>query len=108
MKTLALTLALPMLLAACETVPTVTREGPPQDVEVLGRNWRVTQTAETPPTYRAARWLNSASYDPFGKPAEIKTTQAIRAIETATGCRVNRSSLYRDVSDNFYAQVICS
>ena len=108
MKLMALTLALPMLLAACETVPTVTREGPPMDVSVLGRNWRVNQVAETPPTYRAARWLNDASYQPFGKPVEIKTVQAISAIETATGCRVDRDSLYRDVGDYFYAQVVCN
>ena len=43
----------------------------------------------------------------FGPPARTKSAQAIRAIETATGCRVDYSTFYRDVSDYFYTQVIC-
>ncbi len=100
-------LILPIVLSACASPALVTREAPNQDVQVLGRGWSVTRIAETPPTYRAIRAPMAAQYSPLGPPSRIKTVQATRAIETATGCKVDRPSMYRDVSDYFYAEVVC-
>lgn len=103
-----LLLALPIALAACDTVaiPQLTAADPGKSVEVLGRKWTVAQISEEPVYYRAIR--DQTEFFMFGPPPRIKTSQAIQAIESATGCRVNRSTMYRDVSDYFYTQVICS
>jgi len=103
MRALAL-IALPLLLAACESAP-VYNEPAPKLVQVYNRTWAVTQVADAPLTFRAIRDHNNN--DPFGPPAKLKSVQAIRAIETATNCRVIRSSMYRNVSDFFYTQVTC-
>lgn len=100
-----LLLALPILLAACESNPRHWAPGPDQTVEVMNRTWTVTKITEEPVYYRAIR--DQTEYFMFGPPARTKSAQAIRAIETATGCRVDHSTFYRDVSDYFYTQVVC-
>lgn len=105
MRTLALPLILTMALAACESDPDFNRS-PSTSVEVLGRTWTVTQVDDTPLTYRATRLLIKDALS--GPPAATKTSQAIRALETATGCRVIQTSMYRNVSDDFFAQMVCN
>lgn len=74
-------------------------------VRVMSRSWAVTQVAETPVLYRATRDWNNLN--PFGPPARLRTTQAIAAIQKATGCQVIRKSMYQNISGQFYAQVQC-
>lgn len=99
---LLLTLALPVM--GCLEEPVFGKQ-PTNEVQVLGRTWSVTQIAEQPPTYRAFR--NATTQDPFGPPGSLKETQAVKAIEASTACRIVPSSFYRDVADYFYAQVTC-
>ena len=75
------------------------------EVAIMGRTWAVSQNAENPASYRAVRDNNNLN--PFGRPAARRTPQAVRAIEKATGCRVVRSSLYQNVSAEFFAHVAC-
>lgn len=100
-----LLLVLPFLLAACESAPRYLVAGPDQSVTVLGRDWTVTKISQEPLYYRAVR--DQTEYFLFGPPARTKTSQAIGAIEASTGCKVIRSTLYREVSDHFFAQVDC-
>ncbi len=90
--------------SACETVPTL-NEQPSQSVNVLSRTWAVTQVSEAPVIYRATRDMNNLN--PFGPPARMRTTQAIAAVQQATGCAVIRSSMYQNISGQFYTQVSC-
>lgn len=101
-----LLLALPLLLAACESTPRHFVAGPDQSVDVLSRNWTVTQMTVEPVTFRAVR--TQGEYFLFGPPARTKTAQALAALENGTGCKVIRSTLYRNVSDHFFAQMDCS
>lgn len=106
MKKLAL-LAL-LAIPACSDVDSAFRLGAQpvtQDVTVLGRTWAVWQVADAPLTYKAQRDNNN--FNPYGPPAVTRTRQAIRAFETATGCRVVRSSLYQNDMGQFYAQMSC-
>ncbi len=101
-----LLLALPVLLAACESHPRYLVAGPDQTVEVLDRQWTVHQIASDPAYFRAVR--DQTQFFLFGPPARTKTSQAIAALESATGCKTIRSTLYRNVSDHFIAQMDCS
>lgn len=74
-------------------------------VRVMSRSWAVTQVAETPVIFRATRDWNNLN--PFGPPARLRTTQAIAAIQKATGCNVIRKSMYQNISGQFFAQVQC-
>ncbi|MEX0365934.1 MAG: hypothetical protein AB3N22_07685 [Ruegeria sp.] len=74
-------------------------------VHVLSRTWAVTQVSEEPVIYRATRDRNNLN--PYGPPARLRTTQAIAAIQKATGCRVIRSSMYQNISGQFFSQVSC-
>jgi hypothetical protein len=76
------------------------------EVVVLGRTWRVWQDRETPGRYNAIRDNNNLN--PFGPPAALRTPQAVRAIELATGCKVNRPGMVQDITGRFYANVICT
>ncbi len=78
-----------------------------QQVTVLQRSWSVTQISEAPLTYKAVR-APMPNYQLFGPPAVTKTTQAYRAIETATGCKVVRGTMYQNISAEFFAQVVCT
>lgn len=102
MKRLVLLSAL--ALAACDTVP-VTNEQPTRIVHVMSRTWAVVQVSEQPVIWKAVRGFNNLN--PYGPPAALRTTQAIRAIETATGCRAIRSSMYQNISGEVFSQVNC-
>ena len=99
--------ALPLLLAAgCESFPRFIVTGEDQTVTISGREWTVNQISTEPLYYRAVR--ETGDYFFFGPPARTKTSQAISALQTATGCRVIGSTLYKNVSDHFIAQMDCS
>ena len=78
-----------------------------RQVTVLQRSWTVTQVAEMPLTYKAVR-APMPNYQFFGPPAVPMVVQAVRAIETATGCKVERNSMYQNMSADFFAQVRCN
>ena len=75
-------------------------------VEIWGRTWLVTPVEETPNTYWAQRDNNNNN--PFGRPARMRSHQAIRAISSATGCSVVTKSMIETISGRFRAQVRCS
>lgn len=102
----ALPLLLVSLLAACESAPRYRVAGPDQSIEVLGRSWTVTQISSQPLYFRAVR--EQGDYFLFGPPSRTKSAQALAALEGATGCKVLRSTMYRNVSDHFYSQMDCS
>jgi len=103
MKRLALIFV--VALSACDTLPINNNEHPTKNVNVLGRTWAVAQVADEPVTYRATRDNNNLN--PYGQPARTRTSQAIRAIESATGCQAIRSSMYQNISGQFYSQISC-
>lgn len=74
-------------------------------VTVLGRTWAVAPSQKQPGVWIAHRDNNFLNM--FGRPAARRTPQAIRAIETATGCKVTRSAVIQDISARFYAPVVC-
>ena len=94
-----------LLLAACDALPT-TGQQPAKTVQVMGRQWAVTQIGADPATWKAVRDNNGL--DPFGRPAATRTAQGIRAIEAATGCRVVRASMYQTDTGAFVSQVACN
>ncbi|MBL4769246.1 MAG: hypothetical protein JKY94_16330 [Rhodobacteraceae bacterium] len=71
----------------------------------MGRTWQVSRNAENLNSIRAVQDNNNLN--PFGRPALRKSIQATRAIEQATGCKIIRKTLYKNVSDVFYAVVLC-
>lgn len=71
----------------------------------MGRTWQVSRDSDNLNSIRAIQDNNNLN--PFGRPAMRKSVQATRAIEQATGCKVVRNSLYRNVSDVFYSDVAC-
>ena len=95
-------------VSACSELPltgvfgndTVARQ-----VNVLGRNWTVWQDPTDPRLIKAERENNNIN--PYGPPAVPRTTQALRAMETATGCTIVRSSLYQNDMGQFYGQGNC-
>lgn len=93
-----------LTLAACDTAPVV-NEQPTRSVHVMSRTWAVSQVSDQPVIWKAMRDFNDL--DPYGPPAALRTIQAIRAIESATGCRVIRSSMYQNISGQFFSQVTC-
>lgn len=107
-------LALTMLLSACSYADTnkywATQLAPPvvpgtKYVQVLGRTWTVSPVADQAAVFMAVRDNNNNEM--FGKPVARRTLQAIRAIETATGCRVVQSTVAQDTSARFFASVVC-
>lgn len=72
----------------------------------MGRTWQISRNSENLTSVRAIQDNNNLN--PFGRPAMRKSIQATRAIEQSTGCKVVRNSLYKNVSDVFYAAVACS
>ena len=106
-----MTLRLPLLALAAVATLTVAPSAPAvakeetKSVVVLSRTWAVTQVAEEPVIYRATRDNNNLN--PFGPPPRLRTVQAIAAIQQATGCKVIRSSMYQNISGQFFSQVSC-
>lgn len=99
---IALTAALG--LAAFSAAPVVAGEET-KSVFVMSRTWAVTQVTDEPVIYRATR--DSNNLNPFGPPPRLRTIQAIAAIQQATGCKVIVSSMYQNISGQFFSQVSC-
>ncbi|WP_170371996.1 hypothetical protein [Ruegeria arenilitoris] len=97
-------LAMIGLMVAVDTGPVVAKEAT-KTVSVMSRTWAVTQVADAPVVYRATRDNNNLN--PFGPPPRLRTVQAIAAIQQATGCKVIRSSMYQNISGQFFSQVSC-
>ncbi|WP_170401644.1 hypothetical protein [Ruegeria arenilitoris] len=97
-------LAMIGLMVAVDTTPVVAKEAT-KTVSVMSRTWAVTQVADAPVVYRATRDNNNLN--PFGPPPRLRTVQAIAAIQQATGCKVIRSSMYQNISGQFFSQVSC-
>lgn len=104
-------LALPAVLglAACDeqlAIPFADQHSyPAKNVRVYSRTWAVRQVSDAPVVYRATRDMNNLN--PFGPPARPRSTQAIAAIQQATGCRVIYASMYQNISGQFFSQVNC-
>ncbi|MDA7967249.1 hypothetical protein [Ruegeria sp.] len=99
-----LALATVIGLTAMQAVPVVAKEAT-KSVHVLSRTWAVTQVSDAPVVYRATRDTNNLN--PFGPPPRTRTAQAIAAIQKATGCKVIFSSMYQNISGQFFSQVSC-
>ena len=76
-----------------------------KQVSILSRTWAVSHSVDNSLAIKAVRDNNNLN--PFGKPVKRRTIQAIRAIEQGTGCKVVRSTLYQNVSAEFFATVAC-
>lgn len=74
-------------------------------VQVLGHTWTVSPAKNKTAAYVAVRDNNDNRL--FGIPAVRRTPQAVRAIELATGCKVERTTMVQDTSARFYASVTC-
>jgi hypothetical protein len=74
-------------------------------VKVLGRTWTVYPSAEQTNVYIAQR--DNLDLNPYGAPSALRTPQAVRAIEQATGCGVLHASMIQDTSARFFASVNC-
>lgn len=72
----------------------------------MQRYWSVIKVSDSPEIWKAVRDNNNLN--PFGPPAALRTVQATRAIELATSCRVVRSTMYQNMSAEFYSQVDCN
>lgn len=93
-------------LILCLSASAVAATDLPVTVEVWGRQWTIAQHESQPGIFSATRDNNDL--DPFGPPARLRTHQAIRAYTSATGCRVDLSSMYQMITGEFRAQLICS
>ncbi len=94
-----------LALSGCTTVPWSTGETVSKEVQVLGRTWTVTELPGVTNGYIARRDNNNLN--PFGRPAALRTPQAVRALQTATGCRVVRGKLWQNTSAEYYAEMSC-
>ncbi|WP_171100480.1 MULTISPECIES: hypothetical protein [unclassified Ruegeria] len=104
LRALTLTLCCTLGLSAVFSAPVAAAEDT-KSVTVFTRTWAVTQVADEPVIYRATRDNNNLN--PFGRPAMLRTTQAIAAIQQATGCKVIVNSMYQNISGQFFSQVNC-
>ncbi len=90
---------------AADTSPVVAKEET-KSVFVMSRTWAVTQVSDAPVVYRATRDNNNLN--PFGPPPRLRTIQAMAAIQKATGCKPIYSSMYQNISGQFFSQVSCN
>lgn len=108
-RKLGLALTTCLALAACdEAVQWQTlgsKSYAAKNVQVYSRTWAVRQVSDEPVIYRATRDWNNLN--PYGPPARTRTSQAVAAIQQATGCKVIRSTMYQNVSGQFFSQVTC-
>lgn len=94
------------LISLCALWPAIaTAQDASVTVHVMSRSWAVTQVSQDPAVYRATRDMNNLN--PFGPPARLRTHQAIVAVQQATGCTVDRKTLYQNISGQFFARVTC-
>lgn len=76
-----------------------------KQVEVLGRTWTVSDVPDRPNAFVASRDNNNLN--PFGRPAALRTPQAVKALELATGCKVVPGKLWQDTSAEYHADMAC-
>ena len=100
-----LALAAVVGLTALDATPVAAKEET-KSVFVMSRTWAVTQVSEEPVIYRATRDNNNLN--PFGPPPRLRTIQAMAAIQKATGCKPIYTSMYQNISGQFFSQVSCS
>ncbi|WP_170782904.1 hypothetical protein [Ruegeria lacuscaerulensis] len=100
-----LALAAVIGLTAFNATPVVAKEET-KSVSVFSRTWAITQVSDGPVVYRATRDNNNLN--PFGPPPRLRTLQAIAAIQQATGCKPIVSSMYQNISGQFFSQVSCN
>jgi hypothetical protein len=93
------------LISPVLTSSVMAKEDTGTTVEVWGRSWLVTPVEDQADTYWAVRDNNNNN--PFGRPARLRTHQAIRAITSATGCGVIQKSMIQTISGRFQARVSC-
>ena len=94
-----------LVLAGC-TTPVLFDEPESKQVQVLGRTWTVTETPDKPGSFVARRDNNNLQ--PFGRPAALRTPQAVRALELATGCKVVPGKLWQNTSAEYHAEMACT
>jgi hypothetical protein len=77
-------------------------------VQVLGRSWAVFPFpgSEFPDVYVTQR--DNLDLNPYGAPPYRRTPQAIRAVELATGCKVDKANVVRHVTARYFTSVDCS
>lgn len=97
-------LAATLGLTAFDVGPVAAKEET-KSVFVMSRTWAVTQVSDAPVVYRATRDNNNLN--PFGPPPRLRTIQAMAAIQKATGCKAIYSSMYQNISGQFFSQVNC-
>ncbi|MDU9005067.1 hypothetical protein [Sedimentitalea todarodis] len=76
-----------------------------KQVEVLGRTWTVSSVADRPNAFVA--WRDNNNLNPFGRPVALRTPQAVRALELATGCKVVPGRLWQDTTAEYHADMAC-
>ncbi|MGR3617815.1 MAG: hypothetical protein ACU0BB_17500 [Paracoccaceae bacterium] len=101
MKTLILSAVLALMAVPCVAAS----QDAQVQVKVWGRDWIVAPIDDHPGMYRAIR-LN-LEHNPYRGPARTRTSQAIRAFNTATGCKPDIKSMYQVITGEFHARLIC-
>ncbi len=92
-------------LAAFDAAPVAAKDET-KSVFVMSRTWAVTKVSDEPVIYRATRDNNNLN--PFGPPPRLRTHQAMAAIQQATGCKAIYTSMYQNISGQFFSQVSCN
>lgn len=104
LRTPLMALAAIALVAASVSTPVAAKDET-KSVFVMSRTWAVTKVSDEPVIYRATRDNNNLN--PFGPPPRLRTLQAIAAIQQATGCKPIVTSMYQNISGQFFSQVSC-
>jgi len=101
---MAAALGLGLLIAL---TPLAAAAGKPEikEVTVLQRIWHVSLSQDHPGYYKATR--RNDEMLPFRGPAVLSARQAARAFRAATGCRAKADTMFRTISGNYYAKLIC-
>lgn len=74
-------------------------------VQVLGRTWTVSNVPDRPNAFVA--WRDNNNLNPFGRPVALRTPQAVKALELATGCKVVPGRLWQNTSAEYHADMAC-
>ena len=77
-----------------------------KQVQVLGRTWTVSTVPHRPNAFVASRDNNNLN--PFGRPVALRTPQAVRALELATGCKVIPGKIWQDTMAEYHADMACA
>lgn len=99
-----LILGVTLILTGCaEFAPDSTREA--RQVQVMGRTWTVVPDGDRTNAFVA--WRDNNNLNPFGRPAALRTPQAVRALQAATGCTVVPGRIYQTDSAEYHAEMAC-